>query len=310
MRQAVLAGQQEFAFRDVPVPVPGPGEVLVRVRASGVCASELHDWEAGPATPYPPGHEVAGDVAAIGSGVTRFKPGDRVTGLFHHGFSEFAVTGEDRVVAIPETIPTESAHGEPLACLVSAARRTRVELGDRVAVVGLGFMGLMMMQLIRLKGAVEVVGFDLRPEAVRRGLDFGCDRAMTPGELAAAGADPTLEKFDVVVEATGQPDGLTLATSLTREHGILSILGYHQGGPRVVDMKLWNYRALDVLNAHERRVDYRMDCMRRGLALVAAGRLDLAKTTSHRFPLEQVNDAFAALASKPQGFVKAVVVMP
>jgi threonine dehydrogenase-like Zn-dependent dehydrogenase len=308
MRQAVLVGRQEFAFRDVPVPVPGPGEVLVQVKASGVCASERHDWEKGPSEHYPPGHEVAGEVEAVGDGVNGFRPGDRVTGLFHHGFSEFAMIGADRVVAIPPSIPTESAYGEPLACLVSAARRTRVELGDRVAVVGLGFMGLMMMQLMRLKGAAEVVGFDLRAEAVRRGLEFGCDRAMTPAALAAASADPGLENFDVVVEATGEQDGLTLATGLTQEHGVLSILGYHQGGPRTVDMKLWNFRALEVLNAHERRIDYRMDCMRRGLALVAAGRLDLVKTTTHRFPLAQVNDAFAALSGKPPGFIKAVVV--
>jgi threonine dehydrogenase-like Zn-dependent dehydrogenase len=308
MRQAILVGRQKFEFRDVPVPAPGPKDVLVRVRASGICASELHDWEEGPKTPYAPGHEVAGDVVAVGPEVRLFKPGDRVTGLFHAGFADYACIGEDRVAPIPETIPTESAYGEPLACLLSAARRTKVDLGDRVAVVGLGFMGLMMMQLMRLKGAGAILGIDLRPEAARRGLEYGCDRTMTPVEFALAGDDPALQKFDVVVEATGTQDGLSLATSLTREHGVLSILGYHQGGPREIDMKLWNFRALEVLNAHERRPDYRMDCMRRGLALVAAGRLDLVNTTSHRFPLERVGDAFEALASKPQGFIKAVVV--
>lgn len=306
MRQAVLVGPRRFAFEEVPEPVPGDRDVLVKVRASGICASELHDWLDGPMTPYAPGHEVAGDVVAVGHGVTRFRPGDRVTGLFHAGFSDYACTDESRVAAIPDSIPTESAYGEPLACLLSAARRTKVDLGDRVAIVGLGFMGLMMLQLIRLKGPVEVLGLDLRPEAVQRGLHHGCDVAMTPAEWADMRPQP--DKFDVVIEVTGQQDGLSLATELTREHGVLSIVGYHQGGPRSVDMKLWNFRALEVLNAHERRNDYRMDCMRRGLALAGAGRIELPAMTSHRFPLDHVNDAFAVLADKPQGFVKAVVV--
>jgi len=308
MKQAVLVGRQRFEFHDVPVPEPAAGEVLVKVRASGICASELHDWQDGPYQPWPIGHEVAGDVVAVGDGVEAFRPGDRVTGLFGKGFSDYACERADHVLHIPSPIATESAFGEPLACAVSAALRTKVELGDRVAIVGLGFMGLLMLQLLRLKGPVQILGLDLRKEAVFNGTRFGCDIAMTQAQLAASAADPALEQFDVVVDATGTQDGLSLATSLTREHGVLSILGYHQGGPREVDMKLWNYRALEVLNAHERRPDYKMESMRRGLALAAAGKVELAALTTHRFGLDQVGDAFAALAGKPPGFIKAVIV--
>jgi len=86
-------------------------------------------------------------------------------------------------------------------------------------------------------------------------------------------------------------------------------VGYHQGGLRQVDMELWNWKALDVLNAHERRADYQMDCMRRGLALLAAGRLDTASLVTHRTALDRVDEAFRALYMKPAGFIKAVVIL-
>jgi len=97
---------------------------------------------------------------------------------------------------------------------------------------------------------------------------------------------------------------------MVHEHGMLSILGYHQGGPRQVDLELWNWKALDVLNAHERRAEYQMDCMRRGLALLAAGKLDTASLVTHRLGLDQVDAAFNALNTKVPGFVKAVISLP
>jgi threonine dehydrogenase-like Zn-dependent dehydrogenase len=307
MKQAILVDRRKFDMRDITIPAAGSGEVMVKVRASGICASELHAWADAEEVPLAMGHEVAGDVVAVGRDVTGFKVGDRVTGLFDEGFSDYAIANADRVLSVPPNIALESAFGEPLACAVSAARRTQVDLGDRIAIVGLGFMGLLMLQLLQLKGPAQVLGIDLREEALRNGKHFGCDTVLTPSQLAA-NPNPDFTKFDVVVEATGTQAGLSLATELVREHGVLSILGYHQGGPRQVDMKLWNYKAIDVLNAHERRVDYRMDCMRRGLALAAAGKLDLQYLTTNRYSLDEVGEAFTALAEKPPGFIKAVVI--
>ena len=112
---------------------------------------------------------------------------------------------------------------------------------------------------------------------------------------------------DVVFENSGTAPGLTLASHIVREHGILSVVGWHQGGARQVDMEMWNWKGFNVINAHERRMDYLMDCMRRGLALVAAGRMDTASLVSHRFSLDNVDGAFRALVEKPAGFHKAVV---
>ncbi len=314
MKQAVLIGPKAFRLGEAETPSPGPDDVLVKVRACGVCASELHAWQEGDGAPRMLGHEVAGEVVALGERVVGFAVGDRVTGLFQKGFADHAVASAERVAAVPDNIRLEHAFGEPLACAVSGAERTKVALGDRVAVIGLGFMGLLMLQLVRLKGPSELLGIDTRDDALAAGLRLGADRVSKPADVGPADRVVLPYKvgerrgFDVVVEATGTQAGLTLAGELVKEHGVLSILGYHQGGPRSVDMQLWNFKALEVLNAHERRVGFRMECMRRGLALADAGKLDLASMTTHTFRLDQVGEAFGALAGKPSGFIKSVVV--
>jgi threonine dehydrogenase-like Zn-dependent dehydrogenase len=311
MEQAILVAPRRFEMQRVADPQLGPNDVEVRVLASGICASELHAYQDAHGVPLMLGHEVAGEVIAIGPQVSGFRPGDRVTGLFNKGFAERAVTTADRVLPLPKGVEPVHAFGEPMACAMSAALRTKVELGDRVAFVGLGFMGLLMLQLLRLKGPSEIVGIDLRDDALVAGRKFGADVVTKPTSVDARDRAPNLGDkggFDVVVEATGTQGGLDLATELVRQHGVLSILGYHQGGPRSVNMQLWNFKAIDVLNAHERRSDFRMECMRRGLALASAGRIDLASLVTHTYPLANVGDAFASLETKPRGFIKSVVV--
>lgn len=314
MKQAVLTGPREFRFNEVAQPVAGPGEVLVKVLMSGACASELEPYQKAENAPLFLGHEVSGEVIGIGAGVSNFKLGDLVTGLFQKGFSDFAVTTENQVLKIPKGVEMAHSFGEPLACAMSAARRTRVELGGRIAVIGMGFMGLLMMQMLAIKGPSHILGIDMRDDALAAGKRLGADEVTKPGDLDAGckaifpfeREDDPSRGFDVVVEATGTQGGLTLAGELVKQHGVLSILGYHQGA-RDVDMMLWNFKAFDVLNAHERRVDYRMDCMARGLALAGNGRLDLASLATHTFALDQVGDAFAALENKPEGFIKSAI---
>jgi 2-desacetyl-2-hydroxyethyl bacteriochlorophyllide A dehydrogenase len=311
MDQAVLTGPRQFRLESAGMPEVGPGDVLVKVLASGICASELHSWQDGHGAPYVLGHEVAGEVVEVGKSVSGFRRGDKVTGLFHHGFADYAVAATDRVVALPENIQPVHAFGEPLACVVSAALRTKVELGDRVAIVGLGFMGTLFAQFIRLKGPAQIVGIDIRDDAIAAAPRFGVDVATKADGIAPKDrAEKIGDKggFDVVIEATGTQAGLDLAADLVRQHGFLSILGYHQGGQRTVNMQLWNFKAFEMLNAHERRPAYRMDCMRRGIALAAAGRINLAGLVTHTYPLAKVGDAFAALETKPPRFIKAVVV--
>lgn len=314
MRYSQLIAPQRSEIVQAPDRDPGHGEVVIRVTAGGVCASELHPWHDGvPAYPHRFGHEPVGVVARVGPGVERFAVGDRVTGLFTGAFSDTCIASEDVLLPVPERLADEGALGEPLACLVNAQRRTPIELADRVALIGLGYMGLGMLQLIRLRGPRAIVAIDVREEARNRALELGADEAHHPDEvpdhyhLTRFGDWDSDRGLDVVVEASGTQPGLTLAGRLVRAHGLLSILGYHQGRPREVDVGMWNWKAIDVVNAHVRRREDLLRSMEIGLALEAKGLIDLGSLVTHRFGLEEVDAAYAALRDKPEGFIKAVV---
>lgn len=314
MKYSQLIGPRTSEIAEEPTPAPGPGEVLVAIKVCGVCASELHPWmDTQPSYPFRLGHEPAGVVHAVGAGVMQFKPGDRVTGLFLKAYSDVALTSEADLLHLPPDLPFELALGEPLACMVNGQRRTPVELADRVALVGLGFMGLGLLQLLQLRGPREIIAIDPREEARTLALALGATTVYHPRDvpddlLLTAWQD--WEKpygVDVAIEASGTQAGLTLAGKMVRAHGILSILGFHQGGLRHVDVEMWNWKAIDVVNAHVRRHADLMESMRIGLDLIKADKFSFAPLVSHRFGLDEVDQAFTALLEKPHGFVKAVV---
>lgn len=319
MRQSVLKGPRQSVVELRAIPRPKRSEVLVKVDLCGVCASELELWRNGSGEMVEGlgepllGHEIVGTVVALGEAVNTFSIGQRVTGLIFQAFAEFAVADAAKVAPVPEGIPDEAAMGEPLSCMMSALRRTRIELGDRVAIVGLGYMGLLFLMAMRLRGARQIVGVDFRPDSRDLARVLGADVVLAPedvdGSLKLTKFNEIAQGngFDVVIEASGHPDGLTLAAQMVKAHGFLSILGYHQGGFRSVDMQLWNWKAIEVLNAHERRIDYQMDSMKRGLDLIAAGRFDPSLLVTHRFNLDEVDLAFSALEKKPHRFVKGVI---
>lgn len=299
------------------IPVAGRGQVLVDIMACGVCASEMHPWLGDIKEPVYPrrlGHEPAGVVREVGPGVTRFAPGDRVTGLFAPSYADCQIAEEAALLPLPANVPFECGLGEPLACLVNAQRRTRVELADRVALIGLGFMGLGMLQLLRLRGPRTIVAIDPRASARRMALALGATEAHHPAELPDEYSLTewrdwqTARGMDVVVEASGTQAGLALAGNMVRAHGILSILGFHQGGLRNVDIELWNWKAIDVINAHVRRFNDLIQSMRIGLDLMACGAIDFAPLVTHRYPLAAVDQAYIDMRDKPAGFIKGIVV--
>lgn len=301
-----LVGPRRFDVGSQSVGSPSPGQVRVRILACGVCASELHTVQ-DTLQSYPVliGHEPVGVIEAVGPGVESLSAGATVTGGFGPAFADRVMVDHRNIVGVPDGVSTDDAIGEPLGCVGEARRRTRLVAGDRVAVVGVGYMGLLMLQLLMVTGAGQVVIIDPRADARRTGLALGATEAFIPDDLPSY--DPDGE-FDVVIEATGSQAGLDLATRLVRQHGVLSILGYHQGPQRSVDLQAWNWKAIDVVNAHVRRRDLLNESIRRGLELVRLGRLQPGNLVTHRFGLDGVGQAFEALETKPDGFIKAIVV--
>jgi threonine dehydrogenase-like Zn-dependent dehydrogenase len=113
---------------------------------------------------------------------------------------------------------------------------------------------------------------------------------------------------DRAIEAVGMQWPLDLAAELTRERGRLVVAGYHQGGPRQVNMQLWNWRGLDVINAHERDPAIYVQGMREAVDAVSSGRLDPGPLCTHRFPLDRLGEALDATRDRPDGFLKALVI--
>jgi threonine dehydrogenase-like Zn-dependent dehydrogenase len=308
-RVSAVIGSRRSALSSRPTPDCEARQVLIRVIVNGVCASDLAEWQSDPpADPLLLGHEPVGEVVAVGPGVDTCDIGDLVTGRIDPSFSDFALADQTDVVKVPPGLTPDAALGEPLGCIVEALRRTPLEVGDRIAVVGAGFMGLCLLQLLRHTPSSVIAAIDPRTDARAHALRHGADTAADPAALSALdpsppGAEPG---FDVVFEASGSQPGLDLATELVRPQGTLSIIGYHQG-LRTVDMHAWNWKALDVVNAHVRDRARLRDSIKRGLELAAAGRIDLASLITHRYALSEVDTAFTALIEKPSGFIKAVI---
>jgi 2-desacetyl-2-hydroxyethyl bacteriochlorophyllide A dehydrogenase len=312
MRLAELRGPRDFHVIDVPVPVPARDEVLVRVEACGVCASELDQWTGTAGISYPAriGHEVSGTVVAVGDEVTALAVGDAVAvWTTEAGFAEFVAVRADYCRARPAELPATVALVEPLACAANAVELADVRLADTVLVLGAGFMGLLVTQLAALRGPRVVIVADRRPDVLALAAQLGATRTvdLNVESLPEVVAELTGDGADVTFEVTGTQGALDEVGNLTRMSGKLVLVGYHQGAPRQIPLAQWNWMAFTLVNAHFRDVAVIMRGMTVGMQLLTSRQLDLAPLVTHRFALDDINDAFATAVDKPAGFVKAVV---
>jgi threonine dehydrogenase-like Zn-dependent dehydrogenase len=294
-------------------PQPGPGQVRLRLEGCGVCGSDLALWQGRPWFDYPrepgaPGHEGWGVVDALGPDVVGVEEGVRVAALTYHAYSDHDIADADAIVPLPPQLDGEPFPGEALGCAVNVARRSAIEAGMRVAVLGVGFLGALLVQLAARAGA-EVIAVSRRAFALEIAKRVGAAHALPLDEHAidAVGQVTGGDLCDRVIEVTGRQEALDVAGPLTRTRGRLVIAGFHQDGERSVDMQLWNWRGLDVVNAHERERAVYVEGIAEAARLVAAGELDPRPLYTHRFPLERLEEALDAASERPDGFLKALV---
>jgi L-iditol 2-dehydrogenase len=313
MRSAVLEAPGRFEIVDEPAPDYAPDEVLLRVDACGVCASELDMYAglAGHATyPWRPGHEVSGTIERVGSEVTGFEPGAQVAAwVTERGYSEYVAVRAAYLFDASGLAP-ELALGEPLACAVNAVELAAPSLGDDVAIIGAGFMGHLVHKLVELKGPGRVFVADARTDALKRAESFGVTSVVDI--RSESFADVVMDATggvgaDVTFEVTGVQAALESIGGLTRMSGTVAIVGYHQGQPRSIPLGHWNWMAYRLVNAHFRDVGTILAGMRAGMRLLTAGRLAMDDLVTHRFSLDEIDAAFRAATEKPEGFVKATV---
>lgn len=315
MRAAVVAAPNKLELRDMPVPVPGPREVRVRLEGCGVCASNLEVWAGQPWFEYPlvpgaPGHEGWGRVDAVGSEVEGVSAGERVALLSSRAYAEYDVGAADQIVRLPDSLEGQPVPAEPLGCAMNIFRRSDIQAGQWVAIVGTGFLGALLTRLASQAGA-RVIAVSRRDFALQVAQQFGAEQTVRMNDH-----NKVIEQVreftggngcERVIEAVGKQWPLDLAGELTRERGRLVIAGYHQDGPRQVNMQLWNWRGLDVINAHERDPRVYLEGMRAAVDAVARGIIDPAPLYTHTFELDQLDKALDMTRERPDGFLKALV---
>ncbi|MEW2578655.1 zinc-dependent alcohol dehydrogenase [Streptomyces syringium] len=306
MRRYDLVGRREIRLTDdAPVPVPGPLEVLVQVRACTVCNRSdlayfhyygLRDHCAQGCF----GHEIAGVVERVGPGVSRLRPGQRVfvrTPLTT-GYADYAVAREVSVGALPDAIPFEQ--GAILQLLPLAVHATRgVTLGDRVAVIGQGPVGLMALRVAAARGAATLTAVDLDDWRLERSRRLGADTCRrvdgTMRELAGVGED-----FDVAIDAVGTPTTLNACVGLVRQNGLVVMLGTHHIDTKVtVDLVTWERKGLRVHSSAEPTDTARAGAMAvaERLAAERADELRLDEILTHVLPLTELPRAVELLSA-------------
>lgn len=315
MRAAVLSAPGRIRIEEVALPEPAPGEVRVRLEGCGVCASNLvpwsgPDWMHFPTEPGALGHEGWGMIDAAGEDVEGLEVGTRVAALSYKSYAEYDIARADAVVPLPPSLIGLPFPGEPFGCAMNIFRRSGIEAGQTVAILGIGFLGAVLTRLASDAGA-RVVAISRRPFSRDVARRMGAAEVLPMGDnhtVVGTIKEMTGGAFcERVIEAVGKQEPLDLAGELTGERGRLVIAGYHQDGPRHVNMWLWNWRGIDVVNAHERDPATYVAGMREAVAAVASGQLDPGFLCTHRFPLDRLDAALDATRDRPDGFLKAVV---
>jgi threonine dehydrogenase-like Zn-dependent dehydrogenase len=188
--------------------------------------------------------------------------------------------------------------------------RCEIVAGQTVCIVGIGFLGAILTRLASAAGARVVA-------VSRRAYSLDVARRMGAAETIPMDDHHNIidrvkdltggALCDRVIEAVGKQWPLDLAAELTRERGRMIVAGYHQDGPRQINMQLWNWRGLDIVNAHERDPNVYVRGMQKAVEAVSSGRLDPSSLYTHHFPLQRLGDALDATRDRPDGFLKALI---
>lgn len=315
MEALVIKAPKEVELQKIKVPEPAKGEVRIKMQGCGLCASNLpvwegRDWFEYPITPGNPGHEGWGVVDKVGEGVEDFFPGDRVTAITYNAFAEYDIAKSENLVRLPASLNDVPFPGEPLGCALNIFSRSDIKEGQTVAIIGIGFLGSLLVQLAHKAGA-RVIAVSRKESSLKSAKKFGADEVIKMDDhwqIIEKVKNLTEGNFcERVVEATGKQWPLDIAGELTATRGKLIVAGFHQDGPRQINMQLWNWKGIDVINAHERDPEEYLKGMRNAVEAVMDGRLDPRPLFTHIFPAEDLQRAFEVHKESPEGFVKALI---
>jgi L-iditol 2-dehydrogenase len=322
----------DIRYEEIPRPVAGPGEVLVQVKAALTCGTDLKTYKRGhpvmiQKAPTVFGHELSGVITELGAGVEGFSVGQRVVAansapcqrcffcrqgrlslcenleFLNGSYAEYVAIParivQQNLLPIPDSLSfRHAALTEPFACIVHGIERSKIRLGDTVAVIGQGPIGLMFTRLAKLKGArviaVDKVAFRLE-KARHFGADLLVDAGAAPDPVAAVRSLTDGGRgVDVAIEAVGLPATWEQALAMTRRAGLANLFGGCPSGTHIsVDTQRLHYDELEIIGVFHHTPMH----IRTALALIAGGQLDANALITHEMPLYRLEEALQLVAS-------------
>ncbi len=338
MRVAQYYNNRDVRLEQMPVPQIGPGELLVRIEASGICGSDVMEWYRIGRSPLVLGHEIAGEVVAVGPGVEDYRQGDRVC-VAHHvpcntcyyclaghhtacdtlrqtnfdpgGFAEYvrlpAINVDRGVFRLPEAVSYEDAtFVEPVACVLRGQRRVQMAPGRSVLVLGSGISGLLHVMVARLWGASPIIATDVSDYRLAAARRLGADVAL-PAEAATPDQIRLLNDghlAEVVIVCTGAVPALAQALQLVERGGTVLFFAPTDQGvtiPLSINNLFWRNDITLTTSYAGSPADYAS-----ALQLIAAGRLPVARMITHRLSLAQTGEGIG-LVAEAQDSIKVII---
>jgi L-iditol 2-dehydrogenase len=341
MKALVLQQYNSLQIEDVPQPDCGPDEVLLRVRACGICGSDIHGMDGSTGRRRPPiimGHEAAGEIAVVGSGVRGFQTGDRVTfdSTVYCGRCQYCIAGDIHLcdnrrvlgvsceeyrqhgafaqyVAVPARIlyrlPDEVSYEraalvEPTSIAFHAVHRMKIQLGEAAVVIGTGMVGLLVVQALRAAGCGQLIAVDVDPHRLELACELGADVGLDPNQVDVPAEVARLTAgrgADVAAEVVGNTVTVQTAIHCLRKGGQLSLVG--NLSPNIeLPLQAVVTRELTLLGSCASRGDYPA-C----LEMIARGRIRVDPLISATAPLDDGAEWFRRLYAGEQGMLKVVL---
>ncbi|MFB9276050.1 zinc-dependent alcohol dehydrogenase [Cohnella cellulosilytica] len=341
MKAAVISAPYRFNIEDREAPSPASGEVLIRVRAVGICGSDVHGMEADGGSRRPPGlimgHEAAGEIVAVGAGVDGWKAGDRVAlnpqlycghchacrrgwpnlcengvtlgsarkQLTHGAMREYIAVPTRQIYKLPDNLSfDEGATLDFVGNAFHVMNRSNSQLGDCFLVIGTGAIGLVAVQLARLRGAGKIIAVDTSPAKLELARKFGADRVVNPlteDVLAAVKEETDGYGADVVLEMVGLPSTYETAVRAAKMQGTVMALGFAANEVTLpIQPLLFNEVTIVGCTGFSFEGPVVLD-------MIADGRIDVKPLITHEYPLEDIERGFEALLDKKSDAIKVII---
>ena len=310
---ACLSGIKQIEVRQRNIEI-AEDEVLVKTSFMGICGSDktVYNGDVPPQGglntemrtpfnyPFYFGHEACGVVEEVGSKVRKLSPGDKVVAFaWVETFSTYFKSREDDLERYPEELDPEVAGvGEPASCAVFSGMNANIQLGDTVAVVGMGFAGQIISQVAKAKGAYKTIGVDLHDKKLVLAEDLGLDYAVNANKVDARKAilDITNKKgVDVVIEAGGSAETINLCSDVVRHNGTIAFYSWVINDV-TLNISRWHNNSLTILNTgmNHHGVKMRSIWCAEAFRVLAQNQINVKSLITHTFPLKKIDKAFEA----------------